>query len=158
MKIVSFSCKKKLRKLLNRECNQTIRPVNKRTYKVGEKLKLVWKQRAKRNCKNCLRDCQSRGMDINTKCSQFDNIIGLVELTDIIPSEILIDEISNFKIKINSNEQPLTRKELKKLAKKDGFENIWNFIRWFDKHYDLKIPKKFRILRWKWISKNKTKH
>ena len=41
-------------------------------------------------------------------------------------------------------------KNYDEFARRDGFKDLEELINWFDKHYDLSIPKIFAVYRWRW--------
>ena len=152
MKILNFSVVEILPALLDKSKTQTIRPAFKDNkekparFKVGEKVKLMWKQRSKRKlfCKKCGYNCFQVKNKITEKCDGttfFKKKLGIVEITEV------------FKIEMwTGNDVPLiTGYKLKgtyKLARRDGFKDLFN---WFHKKYDLSEPKQFWVYRWKWL-------
>ena len=123
MVLMSFSCKPKKPLLLNMECNQTIRPPRKNPIKVGDRLQIYWKVRKAIDSK----DVHKIGEGIVTEIHDF--VIAPV----YYEGNILLEE------------------SLESIAKKDGFEDGLEFEKWFEERYDLTEPKKFKIIRWKWV-------
>ena len=166
MTAISFSCEAKKQALMEYKCQQTIRPKRKREIRVGDKLTLYWHQREKPCCLNCLtfeeccfvipsthKDTHGKKFpDLMPNCKEFNNILGYGEVTEVF--DISMDIRGHFRL--SDDELMLINfwnlDELKDLAKQDGFETVWDFIKWFDTHYSLDTPKEFTVIRWKWLT------
>lgn len=167
MPAISFSCEEKKQALIAHKCNQTIRPKGKREIKVGDKLTLYWHQRSKQSCNICIkrgscgapefferdrsRDCQSLG---------YSNVLGYGEVTEVFDIDIEVWTKLDLRFIVNVRDihkigGTYTGYGIRDLAKADSFETVWDFIKWFDTHYDLRKPKKFTVIRWKWIEAKK---
>jgi hypothetical protein len=172
MVAISFSCEQKKQALIDHKCNQTIRPKGKREIKVGDKLTLYWHQREKQKCLNCLNpDCDFAGWNFNsyTTCdvfTKFSNVLGYGEVMEVfdisidtkpqfalssIVFNLRCDTITYIYMDTIEQECNAVRNTIKELAKEDGFETVWDFIKWFDTHYDLSSPKTFQVIRWKYL-------
>lgn len=99
----------------------------------------------------------------------FPKILGTVKLTEIFQIEMGKEqhEIGSYCywIKINGHQHTFTRELLEDasdvvkfhtdvygLVKRDGFKSAEDMFKWFDKKYNLSVPKKFEVRRWKYVS------
>jgi len=183
MKILSFSAVEILPALLNKTKDQNVRPLFCNEipctsfhkyllrFKVGEKVKLMWKQRSKYDifCKRCGRywgnpDC----VDFQAWCEvgavvwkpisseklHFPKLLGTGTITEVF--EIIMYKLKDGKFRITdlraeggidcSDDHSF----VKKFSFRDGFEINTDMFKWFDKAYDLSTPKMFVVYRWKY--------
>lgn len=176
MKIISFSAVEILPALLNKKKDQTIRPnwkydttreakgdfvpiiLKEPRFKVGEKVKLMWKQRSKYKsfCDKCgVRFNPNNLLGDHLMCknpNSFDKTLGTGTITEVFEIEMYkaIGKWSGkmgFGLLINGCGSDSLEQ---KIAKMDGFKNREEMFQWFDKHYDLSTSKKFFVYRWSW--------
>jgi len=184
MKIISFSAVEILPALLNKTKTQTIRPAWKYVkvldtgyeairekparFKVGDKVKLVWKQRSPKNswfCSICGRqqvpliDSSHTPMHphlfhyMNPNKTMFHKILGTATITEVFKIEMR-QEGKRYWV-IYPSDIPSVNgiakidEENSELAKRDGFKSAKEMFKWFNKHYDLSQPKSFWVYRWK---------
>jgi len=191
MKIISFSAVEILPALLDKRKTQTIRPAwyeiedknvlkkislekqfptldrieqlkeKQPRFKVGEKVRLVWKQRSQHRwfCNNC-GDSLSRGYYLPEeikccfKCGNYEDFnaipktLGTGTISEVFKIRMSIDAVysDTFKFAGISPES----KAYEDLAKQDGFEDAKSMFKWFDEHYSLVPPKEFIVYRWRW--------
>lgn len=164
MKILSFSAVEVLPALLNRTKTQTIRPLfcencwqgnippfedvmskcppdwHKTHFKVGEKVKLYWKQRSIYKWFSIFDGSpliDDKGLEPE-RTLFFPKLLGEAEITEVF--EMWMGK--SYSIKID---------EYKDLAKRDGFSSWEDMQRWFEMRYFFMSPsdKKFAVYRWK---------
>ncbi len=204
MGAISFSVLKILSSLLDKSKTQTIRPawntkeplIRSRTvpwgdikqaifnkpprFKVGDKVKLYWKQRSKyqwfckwcgdalvpdedslMTCNDCLnsidRDvlnkyemCQRRGQTI-PKAIIFNKLLGTAEITEVFEIEMHFTPFENMGKACIIKMKDSLFSDRAKIAELDGFKDTVSMFKVLDKIYDLKEPKKFYVYRWKWL-------
>lgn len=128
-------------------------------FKVGDKVKLFWKQRSKDNlfCEKCgfaLGSCEC-GVKPTTK-KYFNKHLGTAEITEVFKIEIHKYYDGDSKKIVYFILKPkygtLTKQEEKDLAKRDGFSSTEQMFQTLDKMYDLSTPKQFYVYRWRWQS------
>lgn len=170
MVAINFTCEEKKNALIEHKCQQIIRPKGKREIKVGDKLTLYWHQRYNEKCDEdiCLNyecdttffgGCRHIDCDVCNQYKHFNNIIGYGEVTEVFDISIFhVPTASGLGVGIYNEphreyEPVWLTQEIVNLAKQDGFETVWDFIKWFDTHYDLKEPKEFQVICFKWLEK-----
>ena len=178
MKIISFSAVEILPSLLNKTKTQTIRPAWKYVkvldtgyeairdkparFKVGDKVKLIWKQRSPKNswfCSICGRqqvpliDSSHTPMHphlfhyMNPNKTMFHKILGTATITEVFKIEMgKYAGPDGYFVGTPHKDTP----QPKELAKRDGFKSAKEMFKWFDKHYGLSQPKNFWVYRWKY--------
>ena len=150
-------------------------------FKVGEKIKLMWNQRSKYNwfCKGCgkgfaegimltvtLKNLAYEHAEKNPKkCFTgrylfFPKVLGVVEMLAVFQIEMRKDRfgyvLSCVSTKVsNLYGVPVIKNQSDKseavIVEKDGFKSDADMFAYFDKHYDLQVPKKFWVYRWRWL-------
>jgi len=168
MKVLNFTAVEILPSLLNKTKTQTIRPSQKPSdnyyydrkmidkqprFKVGEEVRLEWKSRSSPKdswfCSHCGMVSEvataTKGMNFGG-CPQpnmktipayaFPKILGYGKITEAF--------------ELNSDEW-MEDAEADKLAERDGFKDFRAMWEWFDRHYDLKTPRKFWVYRFEWV-------
>jgi len=166
MRAISFNVEELLDALLTRKKTQIIRLSKGRpVYYVGDRVKLVWKQKAKNVCKNCLefktgycKLFKTRVID-EFRCQAFNNTFGIVEITEVFKIEMgiypkLYNRYSFYAMKGKDDCPYLSDIFLpgiyeSEIINNEGFASRQEFYEWFDAKYDLKIPKDFYVYRWK---------
>lgn len=192
MKTLNFSCLEILSALLNKSKTQTIGPawetkILDRNYKcgecgregqlegeydkppcfkVGDKVKLFWKQGSKYKefCEYCGNGF--KGHRVQHICNEssglkvigFNKHLGIVEIVEVfkINLEIIkIQALGNIKrtqFLVYTNKNDLwTKEKIRDLAKRDGFSSAEQMFKTIDKMYDLSSSKKFWVYRWQWV-------
>jgi len=146
-------------------------------FKVGEKVKLFWNKRSKHKmfcvesgehaekgfCKtHHLRTIMSPvGPGLVKGCKIFGKVLGEAKITEVFQIEIGKEDVEigywiksalfNGVFTYDGDSKKEWRRSMKitnRLAKKDGFKNADDMFVWFDKRYDLQVPKKFWVTRW----------
>lgn len=203
MRIISFSDVKFVRAILDGTKTQTIRPLwsknvteaipatkenmkkytfsqifpdffKKPIHKVGDTVKLVYKQRTlKKDWMFCLKcgfvskremgdqgiighyrvvipACPRHGTDhLKKKC------FALAKITDVyyiyIESQPLDGGYDVVKKEIDEGLLELNKRRKNALAQRDGFKDAKEMLEWFNKNYNLITPKKFAVYRWRLI-------
>jgi len=88
----------------------------------------------------------SRGPDFGqnflVRYDFFGKVLGEGKITDVFQIEM-----SNKGIVQDSKNWD----GIDELSKRDGFKSSKEMFSWFDKRYDLQIPKKFWVYRFRWI-------
>lgn len=131
MPLIGFTVFKE--KILSGEKCQTIRKLRKRPIKVGDALYLYWHLRQK--------DCEFLGV---AKCTKISRI--LIDQHYWLGKQILCI--------IYGLINALTEKETDELAKKDGFANSDEMLKWFISKYPL--PETFDVIQWNDINTKST--
>ena len=110
-------------KILDGSKRQTIRPLRKRPFKVGDKLQLYWHQRQKdcellreETCKETFLIAFKGNVVIRIKEPQLNTVLGFLEWVD--------------------------------LAKRDGFQGISELMMWFQFQYPRLDSMTFQVVRW----------
>ena len=164
-KMPALSFKVFKEKLLSGEKRQTIRPIRKRSFKVGDKLVLYWKQRTKKCCGSCLHfkilknqtydywcNCKKFGFTDRDRCDDlcrdYNHKIGVFTCTIAEIIELSIDDGDPTKWHINWITPHGIFDSADNLAIKDGFSCAEQMFEWFDKEHDLSEPKRFQVIRW----------
>ena len=188
MKTINFSCIEVLPALLDRTKLSTIRPawkelyVHKLTdllknakkakpvlyigqgkkpprYKVGEEVKIYWKQRSKSNyfCSECggviIEFCDKslikrRGCKNLCGKTPFPKLLGTAKITEVFKIEM--DKGECFQETGLHCVEGYTGNQCKELAKRDGFDSVKDMVKTLEKMYDLSSPKTFWVYRWKY--------
>ena len=93
----------------------------------------------------------------NCGCNQyiFNKILGIVEITEVFEIKLSrnVLEIDWLTYHPLSNIGILSKKEdykFDKIAERDGFKSAEEMFNWFNKEYDLSLPKEFWVYRWAW--------
>ena len=146
----------------------TLTPIYKEPrLKVGDIVTLYWKQRS-----GYINFCIKCGMPVN-KCKTFPDyishpkLLGKVKVTEVFEIEmryVINDTRQNMDSIII---KPLVGKKHEfslwkegqawaspfghDLIKRDGFKIAKDMFNWF-RHYELSIPKRFEVDRWKWLN------
>uniref|UniRef100_A0A6M3JUW4 Uncharacterized protein n=1 Tax=viral metagenome TaxID=1070528 RepID=A0A6M3JUW4_9ZZZZ len=76
----------------------------------------------------------------------FPKILGTVKITEVFKIEMWKSFKNIFFIR-KIPDMKLYR-PYKELAKRDGFKSAEDMFRWFDKQYDLSVPKQFYVYQW----------
>lgn len=132
MPALSFSVFKE--KLVSDMKRQTIRPLRKRPIKVGDKLYLYWHQRRK--------DCEKLNEAV---CSEtfFINIQFKEDFLDRGKPIWRVDR------RLDRSVLTMMDFRVEELAKRDGFVDALDMMRWFNKKYrDLSGGIPFQVIRW----------
>ncbi len=178
MKIISFSATEILPRLLDKSKSQTIRPYSKPRFKIGEKVKLMWKQRSKYKewvyCYDCKELVPIIDIDIekddvgivlicpvciSEKVNHFRKLLGIGEITEIFLIELWKHPDGHVSVIDLTNYKKLNYLEKNELAFQDGFRCDFDkrlsefkvMANWFDEKYDISNPKLFLVYRWKWL-------
>jgi len=200
MRIISFSEVRFTRDILLGKKTQTIRPLwkgfrlplggmtskedvelilKKPIHKVGDKVKLVYKQRGYPSdmwfCGTCGKTKYSgelqpdgtikiKSFHVECNCGtreDFPKHFATAEITDVFEIEmenagttILREKIIPIQqIRVLHKTEPIYKFDNfpDLFAKADGFKNFEDMFQWFDKAYDLSQPKRFAVYRWKLI-------
>lgn len=130
-------------------------------FKVGDKVKLFWKQRTKYKVfaynKRNNTDYSMSTTDMIKFVPQnsiiFNKHLGTVEITEVFKIEL------GFKEKYRTEEWKGYychyfdgRNEYgDEIWLRDGFNSAKQMFNYFDKNYDLNNPKEFWVYRWKWL-------
>jgi hypothetical protein len=142
-------------------------------FKVGDKVKLVWKQRSKYGwfCDQCGRGIREESVEnireventnLPETCSVtdksiklFPKLLGTGTITEVF--EIEIKRLDKLHWSIDTPNYHLIAQEtleiwdeIRELYTRDGFKNPMQMMLWLDKHYDLNTPKRFIVYRFKW--------
>ena len=132
-------------------------------FKVGEKAKLMWKQRSKYKifCEKCgvgLEDGKNPNltalMSSKNKCGCVADLLykhlGDVKITEVkkVKMGYMNDENGKRVPFVDYEEGGFDNQSL---AKRDGFKSVKEMFSLLDKKYDLSTPKVFWVYRWKWI-------
>lgn len=135
--------------------------------KVGDKRQMHWKSRGTPTdamfCKLCgERACLAPGIGHycpKKKCENdadgdvFSKRLGVVEITDVF--KVVMSKYSEKGVPFVDRSytiQPPLKKRDGNLEQRDGFKNFDEFFNYFDKAYDLSVPKPFWVNRYKYIS------
>lgn len=155
-------------KEIEKQMNNVYKPLKRTTglllkkprFKVGDKAKLIWKQRSKYKwfCPECKGNgtltekeminhiTSYHGITKNTPL-YFNKILGIAKITEVFEIEMkTMDKDGDLQI-IGFKDF----KTVEKTWKLDGFKNSIEFYDWFDKKYDLSTPKRFAVYRWVWL-------
>ena len=133
-------------------------------FKVGDKVKLYWKQRSKykwfrKKTGEHIHDFA----DIDRR-KHFEKILGEAEITEVFEITMWKQERTEFfKDCIGGKGKPLTKYGItyvglrmeantETIAELDGFDSAEEMFKFFDEFYGLDEPKKFYVYRWKWRS------
>ena len=182
MKILNFTAIEILPALLSKQKTQTIRPAWKKIkvtpdskiisheisgkimhdmlfpekpprFKVGEQVKLLWKQRSKYGWFNKKTGEGEHTLDVifpqGKPLNCFEKILGTVKITEVFKIE-MSKSPSGKSYMGPVDDCYLSKPQYEDLAKRDGFSSAEQMFNWFDKTYDLSQPKKFYCYRWKW--------
>ena len=208
MKTLSFGCKPNdnvyleqiFPALLNKIKKQTIRPAWKELepindekivglkkviadkqsrFKVGEKIRLYWKQRGKYKwfCRLCgdplipiksALKCKNEHVIIQKEILEkiksnpselklyniFNKILGEVEITKVFEIMLHKKDLKNgtHALKIMPLRSAMLFGERQNIVTRDGFKSTEDMFDYFGKNCDLNSPKKFYVYRWKWVS------
>lgn len=167
---ISFSCVEKLPKLLDKSCCQTIRPVGKRKFKVGDKVTLYWKQRSpyKIFCSKCGKGHEitnfdgKRWLEYNKFCEcksiPITKTLGTGTITEVFEIYMVkkVTPVYNEVVLYNKSGTVYNKHEIfsdsvkNDIALRDGFNSFKEFSDYFLSHYDLNKTKSFQVIRWKW--------
>ena len=118
-------------------------------FKVGDKVKLMWKQRSKYPlfCRKCGNQIHTRIHNclfpLNETKLAFPKLLGTGTITEVF-------EIEMGRNYIIMNGVWLSIYDCEQIAKLDGFKTVDDFFHYFNKHYDLSTPKRFAVYRWGW--------
>ncbi len=183
-KTISFSVVKILPALLSGEKRQTIRPAWKiikkqlpydgegysegqidlesnkiiskpPRFKVGEPVKLYWKQRTRylcfcRNCGNGKSSLMKEDMYPCEHCKSrrsFEKILGESEITEVkkVKMGYMNDEEGKSIPFVDFEQGGFKNQDL---ARRDGFKDVHEMFKFFDGYYDLSIIREFYVYRW----------
>lgn len=131
--------------------------------KVDEEVKLYWKQRGKASvfCKchgkavaikrefNRLHYCTVELKALDKDIDIFGKVLGTGKMTEVF--EIRMEKKNNsYFLECKGQWFGISDTFVKALAKKDGFDAAKEMFEKFDEMYDLSIPKRFYVYRWRW--------
>ncbi len=129
-------------------------------FKVGDKVKLYWKQRSKYTqfCKKCgshklriIAPAIECFLCLDCKYEMeypIIKVLGTVEITEVFKIEVNKTRLDDMKEHYFIRTPFVVSKE--NLAKRDGFKSAEDMFKTLDKMYDLSSPKEFYVYRWKW--------
>ncbi len=180
MNTISFSCVEVLDNLLNKTKTQTIRPAwskAKPYLKVGDKVKLFWKQRSRSSmfCPYCGVGAPFEYKDeplsefIPSHCLKcdkgdrawFNKLLGTAIITDVFKIKMEIKCHRFFLLNIDIKHE-FSEREIEEYCpnfyRMDGFTSARKMFDWFHKRYDLSTPKQFYVYRWIWEDNEVIKH
>jgi hypothetical protein len=124
-------------KILDGTKRQTIRKIRNHPIKKGDKLYLYWHLRQK-DCEKLLETICTEEFTIRIKRNP--NGLGQVFLGIASYEE---KKLPNSDLIIGHWEPRLDKEEI---VKRDGFNNEFEMLKWFDNRYDL--PELFQVIRW----------
>jgi len=131
--------------------------IHKLRFKIGDKVKMLWKQRSK--YKWVCKKCGSPIVDFPYVCSNdnCDDTQGSYNLEKIAFPKLLgtgtitkVFQIEMGRNYIIMNGVWLSIYDCEQIAKLDGFKTVDDFFHYFNKHYDLSTLKRFAVYRWRW--------
>ena len=127
-------------------------PLKPPRFKVGEQVRLFWKQRSKYKW---FRKIDGSGWGGNPDSRLFNKHLGAAEITEVFKIEMGIMEFDDSKIGphneyyIRDDKVLWFSAKISDLAKRDGFKSAEDFFQYFDSNYDLSSPKPFYVYRGK---------
>ena len=162
MKQINNTCMEVLPGLLDKSKTQTIRKAWKvitknfnrpgplfedkpADYKIGDKARMVWNKDSPHDffCSGCGGQCDS---------IKFNKNLGTVEITEVFQIVINKHKDNEFFIDALHCPMPMIHGRTKyDLAKEEGFKSAEDMFAYFDKNYNLSIPRKFWVYHWRWI-------
>ena len=167
IKPMNFTCKEKLKSLLDKSCGQTLRRaweewingkgldgirLKPAAYKVGDIVSFIWNRDSLWDwfCKKTGRAIRGINHPRNDSfLNWFNKNLGKVKITEVFEVEITKEHINPL------SPEPfgryLTKREANNFAKKDGFKSVISFFKYFNDNYDLSQPRKFWVYRYDWL-------
>lgn len=132
-------------------------------FKVGEQIKLFWKQRCKYKWFN-MREwgIGLKQVDCFNPIPHFNKHLGIAEITRVFKLEMSKEPnlMGGWKLQVsnpNFNHEEffdspfMLDKEIEDLAKRDGFSSAEQLFSTLGNMYDLSSSKEFYVHRWKWL-------
>jgi len=165
MKTISFTCVQKLKKLLLKECGQTIRPIpknGKQRVVLGERIKLLWNQHSKFKhfCPKCGKKTDHYELAYCNNCfatvRPFSKILGTGVITEVFEIEMCNHYHNKLGLRIYDYKKKryLKEEEIIELSVNDGFDKPEEFVKFFKK-YNLRFVQSFYVYRWRLVNEIK---
>ena len=177
-KPINFTCKEKLKSLLDKSCGQTLRRaweewINGKgldgirpkpaAYKVGDIVSFIWNRDSLWDwfCKKTGRAiCGINHPRNDSFLNWFNKNLGKVKITEVFMVEMGKEDNSelnkdgkksknDYYLQHGMGDSPVN--QCKVIAKKDGFKSAESFFKYFNDNYDLSQPRKFWVYRFEWL-------